>query len=259
MPRIRNHSRVQLQVRDRRVIEYLLKYRVATIYQILKHLALRIHRHHFCQRLNKLVKFGYLVTHWYEQKKVYSLGEKGQSYLLKEMLIPKRYQIQHLGNVMSKTHHDVVLNDVCHEIEKFDFVQKLKTHNELLIADESYSKRRNISDGIMVLTGADGSEVPVALEVELSPKKKSNYSELFYGYAKCRSLPLVIYLVEKVALRRLLIEFAEKYSKCDQDKFYVGMIDEFFKDPGNCELISNGKKRFLFKELPTSNPVQLFR
>lgn len=259
MPRVRNYSHVQLQIRDKQVIEYLLKYRVATIYQLLKHLTIGSYRNHFCQRLNKLVKFGFLISHWYERKKVYSLGEKGQTYLIKELLIPKRFQVQHIGNVLSKTHHDVMLNDVYHVVEGFDFVQQVRTHNQLLIGEESYSRYEKISDGIIILHSPEGKEVPVALEVELSPKKKSLYHHVFYGYLSSQNISLVIYLVHNNAMKRMLLEIGEDFFKWDKCKLYVGLVDDFLANPLTCELISPYKKKLTFSMLSTSEPVQRFR
>lgn len=245
-------SFIMLQERDIRIFDYFLKYRVASIYQMLEHLGIGCKRSNFLERLNKLIKHGYLTSNWYERKKVYSLGENGQKYMFENGIIDKEFELQHLGNVPAKTHHDMMLNDVYHLLEKLDGVRVVKTHNQFLMEMKSGFGRENVPDGSFKVNNEDGEEVSVAIEVELTPKRISKFRTTLYRYLRNRDINFVLYLVGSDYLRRKLLKELKDWERFQEyEKIFVAPLEEFLFYPEKCEFVSISKTPVTISTLPT--------
>ena len=235
---------IQLHKRDKEIIEYILRYRVATIYQIMRDLGFH-YRRNLCGRLIKLANSGYLVSDWSENKKVYSIGRKGQILLLEGKYFVGSFKQQHLGNISSKTNHDIMLNDVYHAIESIESVQFLKTHNTFLLEESFNSQIRNIPDGSFIIS-ANGIEKQIALELEISPKKKDHYHKILICYHEDGETEKIIYLVENHQIQQLILQVDKPYAEMYNDKIYVALVQDFLTDPIRCKFKSSLGKEFSF-------------
>lgn len=203
------------------------------------------YRHNLCGRLKRLNTANYLVSEWSENKKVYSIGRKGQALLLEGKYFKNSFREQHLGNVNSKTGHDIMLNDVYHTIESFQSVSFLKTHNEFLIEETSNLLTRNIPDGLFIVS-ENGVEKQIALELEISPKKKDYYHKILICYHEDKETKQVIYLVKNQKIQQLILQVDKPYAEMFNDKLYVGLVEDFMTDPIRCKFKTSLGKEFSF-------------
>lgn len=203
------------------------------------------YRNNLCGRLKKLTTSDYLVSDWSENKKVYSIGRKGQTLLLESKYFKNSFREQHLGNISSKTEHDIMLNDVYHIIESIQSVSLLKTHNEFLIEESSKSLLGNIPDGSFIIS-ENGTGNQIALELEISPKKKDYYHKILICYHEDKETKQIIYLARNQQIQQLLHKVDKPYAEMFSDKIYVALVEDFIADPTHCKFKSSLGKEFSF-------------
>lgn len=220
-----------------------MKYRVATIYQLIRDIDNSQARRHFSPRLKRLAEAGYLNREWYGSKLVYSLGTNGQKLLFESGVLPKQYQLSHIGNVCNKTGHDISLNDVYHAIEKIDVIQSLKTHNQQIIDYDTHRNIFNIPDGLFQVPCND-KKVTFALELELSLKSPTRYKKVFRLYHKDKSISVVLYIAGNKNIKDRLLRYSGEFFKqrTAVNKIFITTLDEFIKTPESCRFESaNGR------------------
>ena len=237
-----------LQARETELFSYLLKYRVATIYQLMRDLPDAPARRHFSPRLKRLVELGYLMRDELDMKWVYSLGPIGQKLLFDRAIIPQRYRLSHIGNLITKTRHDVLLNDIYHAIEPIHKIQNINTHNQLIIEGLSGGKLLNIPDGVFQVPCND-KKVNVALELELSAKSRMRYRKVIYLYHKNRNIPVVLYITANQELKRSIHYCTREFSakRSATDKIFVATVDKFMEDPDLCQFESSEGRALSFQ------------
>lgn len=251
-------KRLLLQFRDEWIFRYLLRYRVATISQLLRDINPTPPRNHLSVRLKRLAQKKYLEAWAYDFKRVYSLGTKGQKWLRDMAVIPKEYKSGYLGNIPMKTHHDTLLNDVYHMLEKIEVIQNLKTHNELTLEQESTSSLFNIPDGIFRIR-CDAINVVCALELELTIKAKSRYDKVLHLYHKDRLLPVVFYITKSQEMKRAILKMNKDFLKYYSDKIFITTLDQFIKNTLCSEFESSGGNIFSFQQLLNRSTNQILQ
>lgn len=70
--------RIVLQKRDKDILKYLMKYKVATVYHIMAHLDYKCSRQRVVERLNQLIEKGFVKSTSFAFKKIYGIGSQGQ-------------------------------------------------------------------------------------------------------------------------------------------------------------------------------------
>lgn len=234
-----------LMERDERVLEYLFKRKVASIYQIMEHTKLHNQRSHLNTRLNTLEEYGYVKSSWYEGKKVYFLGEKRIKWLQDVEALDRAYSATYIGFNPLQAKHDYLLNDVYERFENVSIVRLLKTHNELFNEVNDWQHPQNLPDGLIYLDLLTAT-LPWAIELELTYKKKDRYKMIFSKYYRSRDIVGVLYLVSNASEMRRLKAIDKSVCLDPSSMMFFATIDDFFANPVTCVFTSSDGQRFSF-------------
>lgn len=146
---------IEIQERDKGILNYLFKNKVASIYQMMAHLKITCRRHTLVRRLVMLVKNRVLKDSFWMRKKVYGVGNVGQNMLYEDDVIPNKYKLPFLGINRATIEHDITLNEVTHQFLDAFPGSEVKTHNEFMIEQTDRNCRRNIPDAAFKLSSKD--------------------------------------------------------------------------------------------------------
>ena len=241
----RNNKHLVLSHRDGNILKYLFERKLATLYQIKKHLKISSPRQHLSSRLNRLVTQKYLNSTWYERKKIFYLGSRGIYENFKAEALKKAYPEAFLGYNPVQPRHDLILNEVYQAIIETRCLKDLKTHNQLVTEVEDWGVPQKLPDALFRVDLQNAFN-PWAVEVEVSLKSKDRYLGIFTKYYNDHKITGVLYLVESQREKERLQEIDRKFRLNRKSKICVARIDDFLRDPVNCEFRSSGDTSFSF-------------
>lgn len=150
--------------------------------------------------------------------------------------------------------HDVLLTEVRLSLSKVGLGAKWTSEaaikRKTFRFDRSTNAERDvIPDALFVVKIGERFE-PVALELELTPKKKERYRKLFRTYGQKNSIWLVWYLVKSERMGELIADAWKAARPYNDDNPYLAwsLIDDVLNRPLECTVRSL-RKAFLLPDL----------
>jgi len=234
--------------KDVELLDYLLKVRVATIYQIKRDINEGRAHTYLTERLSYLHSLNYIKKDCHDFKRVYSLGSRGIKYFKEKGIIMSEYKPAHLGFNASSATHDLLLTDIHALLSKIEEAMDLKTHNLQMILKRNQHQSHNISDFLFWVKKGERTH-QIALEVELSRKNPRAYKTIFGNYHGNKQMGIVLYLVPKEAQKRELLSIDKTIYAKPKSKIMVGLLDSFLSDPKGTFFQSWFSKSFSFQTI----------
>ncbi|MBI2026396.1 MAG: hypothetical protein HYS98_01065 [Deltaproteobacteria bacterium] len=244
--------RIKLTKKDKAILEYLLTFKVATIYQILRDINGDRAHTYLSERLTYLSHRGFVRKSCYEFKRVYSLGQKGVFYFKNLGRFTMEFKAAYLGYNPHTIVHDLLLSDIYSMLLSSGKISELRTHNDQLIEETHGQHSYNVSDALFKVKKENGSYT-LALELETTRKNPNAYDSIFDIYRNNNAIDLVLYLVKTPAQKSELLRFENDVFGDPKSKIFIGLIDDFLENPMKTQFNSCNKKSFCFHTVHGSN------
>ena len=247
---------MQLTTRDRSIFRHLLDYGMLTTQHILKfHFdgiakttvlrRLRIlEEAHFIKRLHGLPT----------QEVLWILTPKGADILGGE-LFKKNFN----RNLLD---HDYKLLELRLLLEKAGVSQSWIPEHEIKHRlFQKYSRKealkKNVPDGIMMVTAQENKRVPVAVELELNLKSKERIKEVLKSYQFKKDLTALWYVNHSEVISKALFSEWRKLSYPNKNlKLYCSLYDDVMINGAECEVECDSKILKLKDLFPAHTPAQ---
>ncbi len=132
--------------------------------------------------------------------------------------------------------HDVQLTELRLSLRPFGFEKTWISDLEMKRNTFEHGRvtsgpKRNVPDGLFTRE-VRCERLLIAVELELSPKSRARYLELFSSYNHKRTIQMVWYLVCDEAFGHALLELWQQAGKYNRDqRFAFSLVDEVIKDP----------------------------
>lgn len=148
--------------------------------------------------------------------------------------------------------HTVTLADLRLHFEKeglaHDWVSEIELKRQAFDARRRSSDDRVIPDGIFT-ANVLGKPGVVAVELELNPKTRSRYSEIFRHYSYRKNITVTWYIVPSQALGESLLRLWQPVFKFPQSpKLMFSVLDDLLNDVGSAK-IRSAENSFIISEI----------
>lgn len=224
-----NLQNVEITERDKKLFEYLFRFRYATSDQIVEYMGLSYDV--FRKRISKLISSEYIESvnmPGYLNKKVYSNGVKIRAEHERKSY-RRRVAINHWS-----LHHHLKINDTyLHFIKKYGIEEdKVTTEREMywkrtgLLTQNRDIKKLKMPDLVI-----EDDECLIAVEVEENKKSKTLMREVFRNYSLYTSFYCIRYICPTKAFRNWVKQIAKEERITFVDAF---TYDEFVKGKDMC-------------------------
>ena len=155
--------------------------------------------------------------------------------------------------------HNACLSQIRLSLESVDVIRDWKGEHVLRKeAAQNRSRYRHdpdvIPDALVVMASSKGLHT-VALELELTAKKKSRYEEVFDSYENKKQIGVLWYIVPTQSFGRwLTAEWENERSKRRAETFFWSLTKEIISDPYNAKIHRQGKPHFIRDLFPMKEP-----
>ena len=195
----RKKRKVLLTERDKRLFEFLFRYKVATLKQVAKYLFKGAGYHTTCYRLGRLIKAGYLKRNYLEASKDGSCCYSGTDKALP--ILEQRWgsEIHRQQTKSEHPAHDVVLVEIGERARKMSLVEEYVQENILQCCPDLFPcsryeafSRVHSDAGLKVVI----KEKPfyLALEYEAILKSKARIKDKLFEYALRDEIRAILYI-----------------------------------------------------------------
>ncbi len=234
MSNLKKKSRLILQPRDIRILNFLFSNKLATVNQINIAVFKNVGKSYAYLRLNKLKKAGYIISDATQYRgsirRIYSLSKKGVNYLINYDGLETHYtQIRSDSRI-----HDLTLVDILQKLKDLDCMTKIIPENDLvgLVEYENlkpFSTFKALhSDGYCQLRSKKGI-LSVAVEYERSLKSKERITQKMMNYSYERDVDLVFCVADSERiLKRLMLVDQDVYGEHTSKMYFsltAGVLD----------------------------------
>ena len=227
-----------LKERERRLVELLRRFRVASVEDIRELAYNGIGKNHVHAELKKLVSVGIIEKipfqrgnrRWFS---LYSLtGKAYRRFVLGETAPDYRKQYR-----SDNPDHDLTILAIYKRIKaspgKADFISEnfLYSGSAVVKSLGLEDWTRNHPDGLIVDETKSGTHY-VPLECELSLKTGFRYEAKLADYYRSDRIPAVIYICKDAGIRDTLRRIEKKYCDIYAPKIFYGLLDEVLSSKG---------------------------
>ncbi|MBY0386321.1 hypothetical protein K2X05_14280, partial [bacterium] len=202
-------------------------------------------------RLSKIIKAGFisvLRTNLYAHhldgrmvSAVYQITKSGIK-ILQSFFSEKSFGREPLSLNMGSLYHDLVLTDVCKNLENAFENKETAIFQRSRFASEFSEK---VPDAVVT----DPRNMKTwAVELELSAKSEERYRDIVVSYRLSKIFEKVIYVYQNDDVRNkigaVITGFGKQYKPSDPtDRFYFVSLNDFLRSH-NSAVISNGREQF---------------
>jgi hypothetical protein len=157
--------------------------------------------------------------------------------------------------------HNATLSQVRLALESVDVIRDWK--GEHVLRKEAAQERSRygkdpdvIPDALLVMASHKGGLHTVALELELTAKKKSRYEEVFDSYAGKKQIAALWYIVPTKKFGQwLAAEWENERAHRKPETFFWSVLKEILRDPWSAEIHRQGEASLIRAFFPMK-PVQ---
>ena len=203
----RQRKRVVLTARDKKLFNYLLRNKVATVKHIRRDVFLNCSAQGVHKRLSKLQSYKFICANYVKELNgslVYSLSKEGyQEVFGGEGVFPS--PPLRSGSIL----HDLWLLEIRKRLSEFKMVEKVFSENDLQLGDNSHNETLEAigdvqADGAVVLSMAN-QKMFCALEYEASLKFFRRYKDFFLRYNLEDQIEAVLFVTADKTLRKKIM------------------------------------------------------
>ena len=228
MSNFKRKSKIFLQTRDRKILNFLFSNKLATVNQINTAVFKNVRTSYAYLRLAKLRDAGYIISDVtpYQSviQQIYLLSSKGLNYLINyDGLDTHHTQIRSDSRV-----HDLALVDILQRLKNLDCMTKIVTENDLVgLVDyenlKPYSTFKALqSDGYCQLRSKRGL-LNVAVEYEKSLKIKKRIAEKMLNYSYERDVDLILCIADSEQILKRLKQVDKEVYGSHTSKMYFSL------------------------------------
>lgn len=226
---------MRIQQRDKKLLEFIYKYGVLTTAQIRRISFAGIAHSTVMRRLRKLESANVLLrlTGLEEGLLSWTLTTEGADRIGFDR--PLEYRNK---NILK---HSVTLAELRMTLEKAglgnNWISEIELRRKMYNAKDPWASEKLVPDGLFPAK-VFGETKMVAFELELNPKTRARYQELFHQYARKTSIGLVWYIVESETFAQSLLRIWESTSRSKTSPIMmISLLDDVLRDPKSARLI----------------------
>lgn len=241
-----NQSNFNLTPYQIEILKYLLKVRIADIYQIIKNVNGGKGRSYTSTLLTALKHQKMIDGCYWDTKRIFFLEKQGVQYFRDINLIPKEIDLPTINesHEFYWPNHDLLLTNVYASLGSLPGIIKILTHNEQIL----YKNNANPFDCLIEVQKND-KQYTLALELESHRCHPSIYEKAFKDHYNNGSISLVLYLVPDDHLKRDLWDFDKELLMGDKSHIFIGLTPDFFLNPSTAKFENRMGKIFNFQSL----------
>ena len=193
-------KRIEIQARDRRILEFVFKFRAATYGQIKQRFFPAQHESTSRNRINALCKAGYLKSLSIEKNGFQMKCVTPLPKCWSEIANSWDYNVSNPLYGSESIEHDLRLVDIIHKFEGLKWFNKYFSENLLQSSSDLsrdpafYDVALLQPDGILKLKHTDGTSLMYAFEYEITKKAPDRYQKKIESYYKARGIDGVLYI-----------------------------------------------------------------
>ena len=219
---------VNIQTRDRRIMEFAFSFRVVTYGQIRRKFFAKNYESASRNRIRSLVNHGYLrsISSEFENQLIRSVSINEKSWPL--IAGKWGFEVDKPYFRSESIEHDFRLAEIGLRFEKLKLFDQFLPENLLqsssyLAAHSLYRDMVNLqSDGALALKDADGTSFLYAVELEISKKAPERYVRKLEGYYRAGGIDGVIYVCGSQEIADLVAR-ADRSVRTDKESIvYLG-------------------------------------
>jgi len=241
---------MRLSSRDLELLDKLYRHHFLSFYQIQSEFFNNCAKPTVYNRLSKLIKARFisvLRTNLYAHhldgrmvSAVYQITKNGIK-ILQSFFPEKSFGREPLSLNMGSLYHDLVLTDVCKNLESAFEDKESATFQRSRFASEFSEK---VPDALMI---DSRTHKTWAVELELSAKSEERYRDIVVSYRLSKIFEKVIYVYQNDDVRNkigaVITGFGKQYKPSDcTDRFYFVSLSDFLRTPKSA-VISNGREQ----------------
>lgn len=221
-------KRVVLTARDKKLFNYLLRNKVATVKQIQRDVFLNCSVQGVHKRLAKLQSYKFLCANYVKELNgalVYSVSKEGcREVFGGEGIFPS--PPLRSGSIL----HDLWLLEIRKRLSEFKMVEKVFSENDLQLGDNSHDETleaiRDVqADGAVILR-VDNQKVFFALEYEANLKFFRRYKDFFLRYNLEDQIEAVFFVAaDKILQKKIMARERALNSNSPGKIFYLSWED----------------------------------
>ncbi len=251
---------MRLSSRDLELLEKLYRHQFLSFYQIQSEFFKNKAKPTVYNRLSKIIKAGFisvlrtnLYAHHFDGRivsAVYQITKNGIKAL--QSFFPERsLRREPLCLSMGSLYHDLVLTDVCKNLENVFEDKNIEVFQRSRFTSENLDK---VPDAVI----EDSRDNKTwALELELSAKSEERYRDIVLNYRLSKVFEKVIYVYQNNEVRNkigaVITGFGKNYKFSDYtDRFYFVSLKEFLEQPKSV-VISNGRENLINIKSPSGD------
>ena len=232
------------------LIEYLFKYKVASIKQIGRDLFPDLKSNSVLRRLQRLRSRKLIIpaiSSLHPNEKIYSLSAKGFRDIMGSDSVERK---ELLSQAVS---HDLALVDIgeklksCPAVEHFYPENVLKTKHGL-VGSEIHTALQSLSPDGIIKADFGTKKLLLAMEYEATIKAEKRYKNLFQSYYLAPKIAGVLYICKNSRMISKLMEIERNILPCHHSKFFYTTLDDLLSAPKPHFTTLDGSVLFLEKQ-----------
>ena len=247
--RKKRSKRVVINARDRELFNYLYEVKVATQKQLGRDVYRDVSKTVVYRRLKKLISMKYIKRSLFFNGKraisAYSLSKTG----LRKFIFSGENDKYVIKRCLSDSiDHDMILNDIRHQLLKYDQVLEYYSENVLLSnasiveGKEFEAFKDKHSDG-MIFFKKNDNIFHMAVEYEHTVKYNSRYRDLFFRYQLESEIACVLCICANKKILNQAASAEKKNSAHGKRKGYYALAEDVLKDTDELEFVSGSGEK----------------